>query len=34
MRQHHKLPLTGAMKLRRDHEAPPRNQCGITSWPM
>jgi len=29
-----KLPLTGVMELHSDHEAPPRNQRGITSWPV
>jgi len=34
MRHHHELPLTRIMKLRPDHQAPPCNHRGITSWPM
>jgi len=34
MRHHHELSLTGVMELRLDHEAPPRNHRGISSWPM
>jgi len=34
MRNQHELPLTGVMELRPDHEAPPHNHRGITSWPM
>jgi len=34
MRHQHELPLTRVMELRPNHEAPPRNHHGITSWPM
>ena len=34
MRHHHEFLLIGVMELRHDHEAPPCNHRGITSWPM
>jgi len=33
-RHHRETPTNRVMELRPDHEAPPRNQHGITPWPM